>query len=158
MAGGPLNDLTKVGGDLTLDGTIDVTVSPGGSFDAGLYRVISYGGALNDQGLALGTMPAGSVVGVQTSVANQVNLINSAGATVNFWDGGALANKLDGQVNGGDGVWQNSTGNDNWADIERRVQQQLPGRFVRDLRRRARHGHGRCQSRRGQRIGHAVRQ
>ena len=52
--GGPLNDHVAVGGDLTLDGTIDVTVSPGGSFDVGLYRVASYGGALIDNGLDLG--------------------------------------------------------------------------------------------------------
>ena len=50
--GGPLNDLTQVGGDLTLDGTIDVTVSAGGSFGPGLYRVISYGGTLTDNGLS----------------------------------------------------------------------------------------------------------
>src|SRR5690606_17654753 len=40
VVGGPLNDLIEVGGDLVLDGTIDVTVSGGGSFDAGLYRVV----------------------------------------------------------------------------------------------------------------------
>jgi fibronectin-binding autotransporter adhesin len=116
VVGGPLNDLTVVGGNLTLDGTINVTVTPGGNFDTGVYRILSYGGALTDNGLALGAMPAGSVVGVQTSVAGQVNLVNSAGATVNFWDG-AAGPKLDGQVNGGNGVWQNSTGNDNWTDI-----------------------------------------
>jgi len=116
VVGGPLNDLTVVGGNLTLDGTINVTVTPGGNFDTGVYRILSYGGALTDNGLALGAMPAGSVVGVQTSVAGQVNLVNSAGATVNFWDG-AAGPKLDGFVNGGNGVWQNSTGNDNWTDI-----------------------------------------
>jgi fibronectin-binding autotransporter adhesin len=116
IVGGPLNDLIKVGGDLTLDGAIDVTVTSGGNFDTGVYRILSYGGALTNNGLALGAMPAGSVVGVQTSVAGQVNLVNSAGATVNFWDG-AVGPKLDGFVNGGAGVWQNSTGNDNWTDI-----------------------------------------
>ncbi|ESQ82793.1 hypothetical protein ABENE_20805, partial [Asticcacaulis benevestitus DSM 16100 = ATCC BAA-896] len=115
VAGGPLNDLTVVNGNLTLDGTIDVTVSSGGNFDTGVYRILSYGGALTDNGLTLGTMPAGSVVGVQTSVAGQVNLVNSAGATVNFWDG--TGPKLDSFVNGGSGVWQNSAGNDNWTDI-----------------------------------------
>jgi fibronectin-binding autotransporter adhesin len=115
VVGGPLNDLTVVGGNLTLDGTIDVTVTSGGNFDTGVYRILSYGGTLTDNGLTLGTLPAGSVVGVQTSIAGQVNLVNSAGATVNFWDDAGP--KLNGFVNGGNGVWQNSGGNDNWTDI-----------------------------------------
>ena len=79
VVGGPLNDLTVVGGNLTLDGTINVAVPPGGTYGPGLYRVIGYGGTLTDNGLALGTLPAGSVNLVQTSVAGQVNLINTAG-------------------------------------------------------------------------------
>ena len=43
VVGGALNDLTEVAGDLTLDGTLDVVTSAGGSFDPGIYRVISYG-------------------------------------------------------------------------------------------------------------------
>ncbi|WGT61328.1 autotransporter outer membrane beta-barrel domain-containing protein [Variovorax paradoxus] len=116
VAGGPLNDLTVVVGNLTLDGTLNATVSAGGAYGPGLYRVISYGGTLTDNGLALGTMPAGSVNFVQTSVAGQVNLINTAGLTLNFWDGGAgpLNN---GTVNGGSGIWQASAGNANWTEL-----------------------------------------
>src|SRR3546814_1226790 len=33
VVGGPLNDLIDVQGNLTLDGTVDVTVTTGGSFD-----------------------------------------------------------------------------------------------------------------------------
>ncbi len=113
--GGPLNDLTQVGGGLTLDGTIDVTVSAGGSFGPGLYRVISYGGVLTDNGLALGAMPVGSTVAVQTSIAGQVNLINAAGGTFNFWDGAAPANESNNLVDGGNGIWQNSSGNNDWT-------------------------------------------
>src|SRR3546814_3613964 len=65
-----------------------------------LYRVINYDGALTDNGLALGTMPPGSDVFVQTSIANQVNLVNTAGLTLNFWDGDA-GPKFNGAVNGG---------------------------------------------------------
>ncbi|WP_395397577.1 autotransporter outer membrane beta-barrel domain-containing protein [Novosphingobium sp. BL-8A] len=114
VVGGPLNDHIAVNGDLTLDGTIDVTVTPGGEFGAGLYRVVSYGGTLTDNGLDLGTMPAGSDVSVQTSVAGQVNLVNTGGLTLSFWDGVAGAN-FDGQITGGDGVWQAASGNDNWT-------------------------------------------
>jgi fibronectin-binding autotransporter adhesin len=114
--GGPLNDVVHVGGDLVLDGTLDVAVPVGGAFDIGLYRVINYAGSLTDNGLTLGTLPAGANAQVQTSIAGEVNLINTGSATLNFWDG-AAGPKFDGAVNGGDGVWQNSAGNDNWADI-----------------------------------------
>jgi fibronectin-binding autotransporter adhesin len=113
--GSPLNDVVNIGGDLTLDGTLNVAVTPGGAFDIGLYRIASYGGTLTDNGLALGALPAGADAFVQTSVANQVNLINVGGATLNFWDG-AAGPRFNGAINGGSGVWQNGTGNDNWAD------------------------------------------
>ncbi|WP_161599711.1 autotransporter-associated beta strand repeat-containing protein [Pseudomonas arsenicoxydans] len=115
VVGGPLNDLTVVGGNLTLDGTLNVTTSPGGTFTPGVYRVISYGGTLTNNGLLLGTTPSGTTLGVQTSVANQVNLVNTTGLTLNFWDGNA-GPKNDATVNGGNGVWQNNSGNDNWTD------------------------------------------
>ncbi|AEG50605.1 outer membrane autotransporter barrel domain protein [Sphingobium chlorophenolicum L-1] len=116
VVGGPLNDLLQVGGDLNLDGVIDVNVSAGGSFDVGVYRVISYGGSLTNNGLDLGVLPVGTLALVQTSIAGQVNLVNATGATLNFWDG-ALGPKADGIVDGGDGVWQNGTGNNNWTEI-----------------------------------------
>lgn len=115
VAGGSLNDLVNVGGDLLLDGTVNVSVPATGSFGAGIYRMFNYGGTLDDQGLTLGTMPSGSEVIVQTAIAGQVNLVNSAGLLLNFWDGDA-GPKNDGVVNGGNGTWQNSTGNKNWAD------------------------------------------
>ena len=37
--GSPLNDVVNVGGNLTLDGTLNVAVTPGGAFDIGLYRI-----------------------------------------------------------------------------------------------------------------------
>ncbi|MET3654913.1 outer membrane autotransporter protein, partial [Dyella japonica] len=116
VVGGPLNDLTVVGGNLTLAGTLNVSTSAGGSFGPGLYRVISYGGTLTDNGLVLGTQPAGSMDLVQTAVAGQVNLINRAGLTLNFWDG-ATTPRNNGVVDGGTGVWQSSAGNDNWTNI-----------------------------------------
>src|SRR5690606_41587002 len=54
-SGGPLNDLINVGGDLTLDGTINVNTSVGGIMDVGVYRVINYAGSLTNNGLSLGT-------------------------------------------------------------------------------------------------------
>jgi fibronectin-binding autotransporter adhesin len=58
---------------------------------------------------------------VQTSVKNQVNLVNHAGLTLRFWDGTGGENgelKNNGVINGGDGIWQSSQGNDNWTTDE----------------------------------------
>ncbi len=114
VVGGPLNDHTIVHGDLVLDGTIDVTAAPGSSFEPGIYRVISYDGGLTNNGLEIGTIPAAGYY-VQTSVANQVNLVNTSGLTLNFWDGDA-GPKNSSTVDGGDGTWQNASGNDNWTE------------------------------------------
>ncbi len=116
VVGGALNDHTIVGGDLVLDGTINVQTTPGGSFDPGVYRVISYSGSLTNNGLEIGQIPASGFY-VQTSVDKQVNLVNTSGLTLNYWDG-AAGPKKDGTVNGGDGVWQNFNGNDNWTTID----------------------------------------
>lgn len=114
VAGGPFNDLTRVGGDLVLDGTLNVSVAQGGTFDTGLYRVIDYTGSLTNNGLDIGTIPSPDFF-VQTSVDKQVNLVNTNGLTLNYWDG-AAGPKNDGQINGGNGTWQNFSGNDNWTD------------------------------------------
>ncbi|HEY4201336.1 MAG TPA: autotransporter-associated beta strand repeat-containing protein [Devosiaceae bacterium] len=115
VVGGALNDLTEVKGDLTLDGTIDVTTSAGGSFDPGVYRIINYNGTLTDHTLAVGSAPSANYF-VQTSVANQVNLVNTTGLTFNFWDGSA-GPKNDGKVEGGGGTWQLAGGEDNWTGM-----------------------------------------
>ncbi|HEY9130406.1 MAG TPA: autotransporter-associated beta strand repeat-containing protein [Dyella sp.] len=112
VVGGPLNDLVQVAGDLTIDGTVNVSVSSGGTFDPGIYRIISYGGNLTNNGLTAGSVPSPDYL-LQTSIAQQVNLVNTHGLNVNFWDGNGT--RGDGQVQGGDGVWQNTSGNDNWT-------------------------------------------
>ncbi len=118
VVGGQYNDLTTVGGNLTLDGTLNVsTTTPGGSFGAGVYRIISYSGTLTDNGLALGTLPAGAIATVQTSVNGQVNLVNTL-ANMRFWDGAAAGNANNGAVNGGAGIWNSGAGaNSNWTTI-----------------------------------------
>jgi fibronectin-binding autotransporter adhesin len=112
--GDPLNDVINVGGDLTLDGTINVSISPGGSFGPGVYRVFNYSGSLINNTLAIGTIPSTNHF-IQTAVAGEVNLVNADGMTLTFWDGD-LGPKNNNAVNGGDGIWQNPTGNDNWTN------------------------------------------
>lgn len=113
VEGGALNDLTIVNGDLVLDGTINVTVSAGGAFGPGIYRVFNYAGLLTDHGLEVGAVPVGGYY-VQVSVPNQVNLINTTGLALSFWDG-AAGGRNDGVISGGDGVWLAAPGNDNWT-------------------------------------------
>lgn len=105
--------LFDVAGDLTLAGTLNV--ADAGGFGAGSYRLFDYGGTLTDLGLAIGTTPVGVPLAnlqVQTSVAQQVNLLSSVGATLHFWNGSTAS--PDGTVNGGSGTW--STGGQNWTD------------------------------------------
>ncbi|EEB6817236.1 transporter [Salmonella enterica] len=117
--GGALNDLLTVNGDLNLDGTLNITQTPGGNFDVGVYRVIDYSGTLTNNILQIGTAPAAADdLYVQTSIDGQVNLVNRSGYTMRFWDGfggagGSLKNND--VIDGGNGLWQNSNGNDNWT-------------------------------------------
>lgn len=111
VVGGPMNDLVKVGGDLTLAGTVNVAETAGGVFSAGLYRVLSYDGALTDNGLVVGATPAGSTVTVQTAIPGQVNLINTAGLPLNFWDGDGAGNSANGRPDGGAGTWTAAANN-----------------------------------------------
>ncbi len=115
--GGPFNDLTVVKGNLTLAGTLNVALTPGSAFDPGIYRIISYAGTLTDNGLLLGSVPPGTTEVVQTSVAHQVNLANTTGVTLEYWDGAAAANKNNGVLDGGNGTWQNPAGNNNWTNV-----------------------------------------
>ncbi len=107
--------LFNVAGNLTLAGALNVTDL--GGFGPGLYRLFDYAGNLTNNGLQVNRVPAGistSDLSVQTSIAHQVNLVNTGGAAVNFWDGGNAANHNNGAVDGGNGIW--NTANDNWTN------------------------------------------
>jgi fibronectin-binding autotransporter adhesin len=75
IAGSGINDLITVGGQLTLDGTLQV-IELGGSLTNGMYRLFNYTGALTDNTLTIDAAflagHAGSTI--DTSFANQVNL------------------------------------------------------------------------------------
>ncbi|WP_206522855.1 autotransporter-associated beta strand repeat-containing protein, partial [Mesorhizobium sp. M7A.F.Ca.US.006.01.1.1] len=107
--------LFNVAGNLTLAGTLNV--GDAGGFGNGLYRLFDYGGALTDNGMTVGATPTGYAGGdltVQTSVANQVNLLVGAVASgsSSFWNGAqTTANNM---VNGGTGTW--SAAGTNWTN------------------------------------------
>ncbi|MFM1904557.1 MAG: hypothetical protein RLZZ440_2457 [Planctomycetota bacterium] len=78
--GGSVNDLISASGDLTLDGTLNVTAlnSFASATVGNTWRLFNYSGTLTDNNLALGTMPtlgAGLSFSIDTSTANQVNLV-----------------------------------------------------------------------------------
>jgi fibronectin-binding autotransporter adhesin len=107
--------LVSVTHDLTLDGSVNIATGTAGP---GVYRLIDYGGALTDNGLDIGTTPGGTTASdfaVQTSVAGQVNLVDTAALPLSFWDGGAAGHAGNGVIDGGDGVWSNTA--TNWTDI-----------------------------------------
>ena len=118
------SDLIEVAGNLTLDGTLNI-IDVGG-FGEGLYRLIDYGGTLTDNGLDIGSVPAGydaSNLTVQTSVLNQVNLLVGPSAvspepetpTLGFmWDGSNTT--ANGAVDGGTGTWTATATNWTTAD------------------------------------------
>ena len=111
---GIASDLINVGGDLTLDGTLDITAL--GGFGEGLYRLINYNGVLTNNGLEIGVPPAGFVPSellIQTSVTSQANLLvgSQPAASFNFWDGASIVSN--GTVDGGTGSW--SFNGDNWT-------------------------------------------
>ena len=105
--------LFDVTGGLTLDGILNVQDL--GGFGPGLYRLFDYGGVLTDNGMDVGSTPAGvlaSDLSIQTAIDNEINLVSAAGATLAFWDGPNGPNN--GVIDGGDGVW--NTANHNWTD------------------------------------------
>ncbi|HGM5808661.1 TPA: autotransporter domain-containing protein [Serratia marcescens] len=116
LSSAPSPTLFKVAGDLTLDGTLNV--SDQGGFGAGIYRLFDYGGRLFDNGLTIGRTPTGVTadnLAIQTAIYGQVNLASTAGATLSFWDGGDAGKHNNSQVDGGSGVWR--ADGRNWTDV-----------------------------------------
>jgi len=80
--GSGINDLSSVTGNLTLGGTLNVTETVAGSFlsavEGDSWRIFSYSGSLTGGGLSLGSVPtlsSGKSFQIDTSTANQVNLV-----------------------------------------------------------------------------------
>ncbi|RYD31375.1 MAG: hypothetical protein EOP87_14845, partial [Verrucomicrobiaceae bacterium] len=70
---GSSSDRVDVTGPLTLDGTVNVTALPG--LAGGTYTLVNYTGALTNNGLNVGTLPAGYTATVSTATAGQVRLV-----------------------------------------------------------------------------------
>ena len=113
--GGGVNDLVAVTGNLTLAGTLNIADL--GSFGTGVYRLFTYGGTFTNNTMTIGTVPGGvtpSALSIQTSIANQVNLVVNGSGLLEFWDGPNIVET--GTVSGGTGTWDNTTTNWTVAD------------------------------------------
>lgn len=98
-------ELFKVNGNLTLDGVLDIqrkeTDAGVEGYGAGLYRIFNYTGTLTNNTMTIGTTPtSGFTNTLQTSVANQVNLLVDVGE-LPVWAGGS-------------GIWSASNTSTNW--------------------------------------------
>lgn len=103
-----LSNSVNVGGNLTLNGVqVDVSATPDAG--KGLYALFNYQGTLTETngGLTLGSIPAGDTLSIQHLAAqHQINLIDTGGDTLNFWNANGQASAL--QMGGGSGTWNNT--------------------------------------------------
>ncbi len=104
--GSPASDRIDVTDALTLDGILNVQAAVG--FGEGTYRLINYGGALTNNTLAFGIVPAPFEYAISTDTEGQVNLTVTA-ANLQYWDGAQTT--PNGIVNGGTGTWDTTTTN-----------------------------------------------
>jgi autotransporter-associated beta strand protein len=107
------SDHTVVGGNLALNGAV-LNVTDIGGFGAGVYNLFTYGGTLSQSngGLILGSTPGGNYTIQTLAGSKQVNLINTTGMTLNFWNANGLASTT--TSGGGNGSW--STTAPVWTD------------------------------------------
>ncbi|ENP33915.1 autotransporter-associated beta strand [Brucella abortus 65/110] len=105
-----------VTGDIALDGTVNV--SSFGTGGPGLYHLFHYAGTSSGSGLTLGSLPGGVSVD-KVYINQQVNdiyVVNTTGATLNYWNGTQSRPQGDGLLHGGNGTWTAATGNFNWTN------------------------------------------
>ncbi|KAB2715445.1 autotransporter-associated beta strand repeat-containing protein, partial [Brucella intermedia] len=104
------SELFHVGGNLVVDGTL--SVNPNSQFGIGLYRIFQSDNPLTDNGMHLAVNNPNYELQVLDN-QGQVNLINTGGLVLNFWDGDAGPGN-DGIIQGGNGTWNGA--NQNWTD------------------------------------------
>ncbi|SBW16475.1 outer membrane autotransporter [Brucella sp. 10RB9215] len=105
-----------VTGNIALNGTVNV--SSFGTGGPGLYHLFHYAGTSSGSGLALGTLPSGvSAANVYINQqANDLYVVNTNGATLNYWNGTQTGPQGDGQLHGGNGTWTAAAGSFNWTN------------------------------------------
>jgi len=98
-----------VTGNLAINGATLNPINAGG-FGPGLYNLFTYGGTLTETNGGIAP-PSGFTIQNLTA-SKQINLINTNGLTLNFWNANGLASGT--QLGGGSGTW--SVAQPNWTD------------------------------------------
>ncbi|SFS06523.1 autotransporter-associated beta strand repeat-containing protein [Dyella sp. OK004] len=98
-----------VGGNLTINGAAVNPIDAGG-FGPGLYNLFTYGGTLTETNGGIAP-PSGFTIQNLTA-SKQINLINTNGLTLNFWNANGLATNA--TMGGGSGTW--AVPQTNWTD------------------------------------------
>jgi len=98
-----------VNGNLTINGSTLNPIDAGG-FGPGLYNLFTYGGTLTQTNG--GIAPIAGFTIQNLTAAKQINLINTSGLTLNFWNANGLANST--RMGGGSGTWSAPLAN--WTD------------------------------------------
>ena len=78
---GASTDLIAVTGDLTLDGTVDISGLP----QVGTYTIMTYTGTLTDNVLEVGTAPAGKSYEIDLTTPGEVRLVVTGTETYEDW-------------------------------------------------------------------------
>ncbi|WP_224669928.1 autotransporter domain-containing protein [Mesorhizobium sp. BH1-1-5] len=98
------SDSVDVTGNLSI-GSSTLKVTDTGDMGPGLYNLFTWGGTLTITGGGFAP-PAGASIQILT-VDKKINLINTAGLTLNFWNADGLANST--QLGGGSGTWSRTS-------------------------------------------------
>ncbi|QWT18617.1 autotransporter domain-containing protein [Bacillus sp. NP157] len=110
-------DAVQVDGDVRFEGDVALSVTNAGNMGAGLYRILSWGGQLDESAgqLYLAAQPAGTQMWLATDLANKrMDLYDTQGLTLQFWNANGLAH---GAVHGGgSGTWTNIS--PTWTDAQ----------------------------------------
>ena len=106
------SDSVTVDGDLAINGST-LTLNDTGSFGPGLYRLFDYTGTLSESNGGLQLSNPDPSLSLQYLAGNQqINLLSTAGMTLNLWNANGLASGS--TLGGGTGTW--TATNSVWTD------------------------------------------
>jgi fibronectin-binding autotransporter adhesin len=99
-----VSDSVAVHGNLSLNGAA-LNITDAGGMGPGLYNLFTYDGTLTETngGIVLDSAPGGGYAIQNLTTSKQINLIDTAGLTLAFWNANGQAGPT--QMGGGSGTW-----------------------------------------------------